>query len=251
MFSLRKKRRDFQNLYDFLPLPFKVSWDKLFGNLEFDSVSRLSLSKAWFSWEILCQVSVFRARTKLPATSYYLECSDRSDRFRRCCNAVEVSYCHDSHRKNRFPYKISLKRYLPNDLYHLNYHVEELYLKLILCLYQFYCYLQLLQFLAIVSESWWNLKSFVPTWMVKWSRLHFSGGLMYVIIPSVDDPLKIAVTIWSFLRSCLFLLCLKFTFFLSWDTCIIWFIAFVWKTLSIIFHWHDIVSNKAVYGVIR
>ena len=153
MFSLRKKRRDFQNLYDFLPLPFKVSWDKLFGNLEFDSVSRLSLSKAWFSWEILCQVSVFRARTKLPATSYYLECSDRSDRFRRCCNAVEVSYCHDSHRKNRFPYKISLKRYLPNDLYHLNYHVEELYLKLILCLYQFYCYLQLLQFLA----SFWVL----------------------------------------------------------------------------------------------
>ena len=33
----------------FLPLPFKVSWDKLFENLKFDSVSGWSLSKA--SWE--------------------------------------------------------------------------------------------------------------------------------------------------------------------------------------------------------
>ena len=36
--------------------------------------------------------------------------------------------------KKCFPYKISFKRYLPDDLYHLNYHVEELCLKLILCI---------------------------------------------------------------------------------------------------------------------
>ena len=38
--------------------------------------------------------------------------------------------------------------YLHGDLYHLNYHVEELSLKLILCLYQFYCYMQLLQYFS-------------------------------------------------------------------------------------------------------
>ena len=65
MFSLRKKRGDFQNIYEFYLLPFKVSWDKLLKNLEFDSVSGLALSKASFSWEILCQGSVFRARIKL------------------------------------------------------------------------------------------------------------------------------------------------------------------------------------------
>ena len=37
-----------------LPLPFKVSWDKLFENLKFDSVSQLSLSKASFFREMLC-----------------------------------------------------------------------------------------------------------------------------------------------------------------------------------------------------
>ena len=51
----------------FIALPPKVSWDKLFKKLEFDSVSGLSLSKASFSWETLYQVNVFRARIKLSA----------------------------------------------------------------------------------------------------------------------------------------------------------------------------------------
>ena len=60
----KKEKRRFSKFILLLPLPFKVSWDKLFESLKFDSVSGLSLSKA-FSWEILCQVSVFRARIKL------------------------------------------------------------------------------------------------------------------------------------------------------------------------------------------
>ena len=43
-----KEKRRFSNFIWLLPLPFKVSWDKLFENLEFDSVSGLSLSKASF-----------------------------------------------------------------------------------------------------------------------------------------------------------------------------------------------------------
>ena len=61
----KNKKRRFSKFMWLLPLPFKVSWDKLFENLEFDSVSGLSLSKASFSWEIPCQVSVFRAKIKL------------------------------------------------------------------------------------------------------------------------------------------------------------------------------------------
>ena len=81
-------------------------------------------------------------------------------------------------------------------------------------------------FLPMVSGSWLDLKSFIPTWMIKRSGLRFSGGMMYVTISSVVDPLKcftitflllldnshpyipltiesptLAVTIWSFLRS--------------------------------------------------
>ena len=49
------------------PLLSRVSWEKLFKNLEFDSVSGLSLSKASFTWEILCQDTVVRKRIKLSA----------------------------------------------------------------------------------------------------------------------------------------------------------------------------------------
>ena len=48
VFFTNEKRR-FSNFIWLLPLPFKVSWDKLFEDFEFYSVSGLSLSKA--SWE--------------------------------------------------------------------------------------------------------------------------------------------------------------------------------------------------------
>ena len=92
--------------------------------------------------------------------------------------------------------------------------------------------------LANVLRSWLDLKLFVPTSMIKRSGFHFRGGLIYVIISSVVDLLRcfittfslssdnshpyisltvesptIAVTIWSFLRSCFSLLRLICTFF--------------------------------------
>ena len=61
----KKEKEWFSKFIWLLPLPSKASQDKLFGNLEYDSVFGLSLSKASFFWEILCQASVFRARIKL------------------------------------------------------------------------------------------------------------------------------------------------------------------------------------------
>ena len=51
----------------------------------------------------------------------------------------------------------------------------------------------------MVSKSWLDLKSFVPAWVIKRSELCFSGGLMYVIISSVVDPLKCFTTTLSLL----------------------------------------------------
>ena len=53
----KKEKERFSKFIWLLPLSSKVSWGKLF----------LFLSKASFSWEILCQVSVFRERIKLSA----------------------------------------------------------------------------------------------------------------------------------------------------------------------------------------
>ena len=61
----KKEKGRFSKFLRLLPLLSKVFCDKLFKNLEFDSVSGFPLSKASFSWEILCKVNVSRARIKL------------------------------------------------------------------------------------------------------------------------------------------------------------------------------------------
>ena len=66
-FLLKKKKERFSKFIRLLPLPSKVSWDKLYEKLEFDLVSELSLSKVSFSLEIICQVRVLRVRIKLLA----------------------------------------------------------------------------------------------------------------------------------------------------------------------------------------
>ena len=64
---LKEEKERFLKFTWLLSLPSKASWDRLYENPEFDSVPGLSLSKVPFTWEILCQVSVFGARTKLSA----------------------------------------------------------------------------------------------------------------------------------------------------------------------------------------
>ena len=135
-FIKKKKKERFSKFIRLLPLPSKVSWDKLCEKLEFDLVSGLSLSKVSFSLEIICQVRVLRVRIKLLAKILLLQCSDR---FCSSCNAIEIYYCHDSHRQNRFPYKIKevfTKRPLPFELSRWKTILE------INTLCQFYCYLQ-------------------------------------------------------------------------------------------------------------
>ena len=74
-----------------------------------------------------------------------------------------ISHRNDSHRQNRFPYKISLERYLPDDNYHLNYQVEELYLKLnTLFASVLLLFATSTMFITMVSGFWSDLKSFVP-----------------------------------------------------------------------------------------
>ena len=125
-------------------------------------------------------------------------------------------------------FHIKLKRYLPNDLCHLNYHVEKLYLKLILRVsFTVICNIYNM---AMVSGFWLDLKLFVPRWMIKRSVLRFSGGLIsaqiftttftllsdnshpYIFL-TIESP-TIDITIWSFFRYYFFLLRLKFSFFL-------------------------------------
>ena len=128
-------------------------------------------------------------------------------------------------------------------------------------------------FIAIVSGSWLNLRLFVPSWMIKLSVLRFSGGCLssyllllirwmlhynfFVIIRSFPSIyiFENRITHYSYNDLAFFALLFLFVmsevcFFLSWDTGVIWFIAFVWVTLSIvIFYWYDIVSIKPVFGV--
>ena len=77
----KKEKERFSIFIWFLPLSSKVSWDNLFENLEFGSVSRLSLSKTSFSSEILCQISVFRARIKLSTKIIWLIRADGTRRW--------------------------------------------------------------------------------------------------------------------------------------------------------------------------
>ena len=73
---------------------------------------------------------------------------------------------------------VSHTKYLPDNLYHLNYGVKGNIIEINTL---FISVLLLFEtskiFLIMVSGSWLDLKSFVPTWMIKLSGLPFSGGL--------------------------------------------------------------------------
>ena len=186
----------------------------LLEHLEFHSVSGLSLSKASFSWEILCQVGAFKTRIKLSAKILL----------------PRVFRCIFFHKK--VSKKIITRQPLPFKLYFRGTILEiKTLLVSFLLLFTFSKI-----FIAMFSGSCLDFKLLVLLWMIKQSGLRFSGGLMYVIMSAVADPLKwstttfsllsdnshpqislesclTAVTIWSFLSSCFFLFFLNFPFF--------------------------------------
>ena len=73
---------------------------------------------------------------------------------------------------------VSHTKYLPDNLYHLNYGVKGIIIEIntlfvsVLLLFETSKIV-----LTMVSGSWLDLESFVPTWMIKLSGLPFSGGL--------------------------------------------------------------------------
>ena len=81
--------------------------------------------------------------------------------------------------------------------------------------------------------------------------LHYNFFIIISKLPSIisltiELP-TIAAMILSFLRSCFFLLCLKFTLFLV-KILVLFGLMFFWVTLSIvIFYWYDIAQSNIIH----
>ena len=83
-FTLRNKRRDFQNLHDFYLYPPRylgISYSIICNLIYYLSLKCHFLEKFYVKLAYLEQEQIYQPK------SYYLECSDG---FRRSCNAIEV-----------------------------------------------------------------------------------------------------------------------------------------------------------------
>ena len=137
---LRKKRINFQNLYDFdlcLPKYLDISYSKIWNLIQFQ--------------DFFYQKLHFFKKNSMSSQRI----QNRNKNIRQCHNTLlqGIFRCLSPQQQccrglilplltwaKSFSMQNLFKTYLPDDLYHLNDHIVELYLKLTLCLFdQFYC----------------------------------------------------------------------------------------------------------------